>query len=470
MIGRKEEQAELQQIVESKQSEFVAVFGRRRVGKTFLIKEFFNNKFVFYHTGIANSDMNVQLNLFNTSLNEYGKVSYPKNKTWFEAFENLIHLLKNVKMKGRKVVFIDEMPWMDTHKSGFVSALEWFWNSYVSAQKDIILIVCGSASSWIMNKIIKNHGGLHNRVTQQIYLKPFNLSECEQMLVKNGISLNRHQIIEAYMIFGGIPYYLSLFQKRYGLTQNVDNLCFKDKGKLTDEFENLYASLFKNFEKHIAIVKVLSTKVKGLSREEISETSKLSNGGSLTRTLEELELSGFIRRYNSFEKKEKNAIYQLVDFFTLFYFNFMYDKRENDENFWTNFIENARHRAWSGYGFEQVCLAHLSQIKQKLGISGVITRTAAWRSNDKENFAQIDLLIERNDNIINLCEMKYASEMFVIDKKYDEILRNKRGAFRAEIKTEKAIHTTFITTYGVKHNEYWGNIQSEVMMDDLFIF
>ena len=470
MIGRKEEQTELQYIVESKQAEFVAVFGRRRVGKTFLIKEFFNNKFAFYHTGVANSDMNVQLNLFNTSLNEYGKIFYPKSRTWFEAFENLVHLLKNVKAKGKKIVFIDEMPWMDTHKSGFVPALEWFWNSYVSAQKDIVLIVCGSASSWIMNKIIKNHGGLHNRVTQQIYLKPFNLSECEQMLVENGISLNRHQIVETYMIFGGVPYYLSLFQKRYGLTQNVDNLCFKEKGKLTDEFENLYASLFKNYEKHIAIVKTLSTNAKGLSREEIIETSKLSNGGSLTRILEELELSGFIRRYNSFEKKEKNAIYQLVDFFTLFYFNFMYDKRENDEHFWTNFIENARHRAWSGYGFEQVCLAHLSQIKQKLGISGVITRTAAWRSNKKENSAQIDLLIERNDKVINLCEMKYVSEMFVIDKKYDEILRNKRATFRAETKTTKAIHITFITTYGVKHNEYWGNLQSEVIMDDLFVF
>jgi AAA+ ATPase superfamily predicted ATPase len=470
MIGRKEEQTELQHIIESKQSEFVAVFGRRRVGKTFLIKEFFKNKFAFYHTGIANSDMNVQLNLFHTSLNKYGKISYPKSRNWLEAFENLMHLLKNFRTKNKKIVFIDEMPWMDTHKSGFISALEWFWNSYASAQKNIVLIVCGSASSWIMNKIIKNHGGLHNRVTQQIYLKPFNLLECEQMFLKNGILLNRHQIVESYMIFGGIPYYLSLFQKRYGLSQNVDSLCFNEKGKLIDEFDNLYASLFKNYEKHIAIVKALSTKAKGLSREEIIKVSKLSNGGSLTRTLEELELSGFIRRYNSFEKKEKNAIYQLIDFFTLFYFNFMCDKRETDEHFWTNFIENARHRAWSGYGFEQVCLAHLSQIKQKIGISGVVTRTAAWKSNDKENAAQIDLLIERNDKIINLCEMKYASERFVIDKKYDEILRNKRAAFRAEIKTTKSIHITFITTYGVKHNEYWGNIQSEVNMDDLFAF
>ena len=470
MIGRKEEQTELQQIVESKQSEFVAVFGRRRVGKTFLIREFFNNKFAFYHTGIANSTMAVQLNSFTKSLNDFGKITFPKCRSWFEAFEDLEYLLKSSKAKGKKVVFIDEMPWMDTHKSGFVSALEWFWNSFASAQKDIILIVCGSASSWIMNKIIKNHGGLHNRVTQQIYLKPFNLAECEQLFATNGIVLNRHQILESYMIFGGIPYYLSLFQKRFGLSQNVDNLCFKDKGKLTDEFENLYASLFKNHDKHIAIVKALSKKAKGVSREEIIKNSKISDGGGLTRILEELETSGFIRRYNSFEKKGKNAIYQLVDFFTLFYFNFMINKPENDEHFWTNFIENARHRAWSGYGFEQVCLAHLPQIKQKLSIAGVLTRTASWRSKEKENATQIDLLIERNDKVINLCEMKYASEEFIIDKKYDEILRNKRGVFRAQTKTKNAIHITLITTYGAKHNEYWGNVQSEVTMADLFLF
>jgi AAA+ ATPase superfamily predicted ATPase len=468
MIGRKEEQAELQQIVESEQSEFLAVFGRRRVGKTFLIREFFQNKFTFYHTGIANSSTATQLNSFNSSLNEYGKTPYPKSKNWFETFENLIHLLKNADTNEKKIVFIDEMPWMDTHKSGFVSALEFFWNSYASAQKDIKLIVCGSAASWIMNKLIRNHGGLHNRITRQIYLKPFNLAECEQMFAENGISLNRHQIVESYMIFGGIPYYLSLFQKKFGLSQNVDYLCFKENGKLTEELKNLYASLFKNYENHVAIVRALSSKTKGLSREEICQTAKLSTGGGLTRTLEELELSGFIRKYNSFEKKEKNALYQLSDFFTLFYFNFMQDNRENDEHFWTNFIENARHRAWSGYGFEQVCLAHLSQIKQKLGISGVLTRTAAWRSSDKKNPAQIDLLIERNDNVINLCEMKYASEEFVIDKKQDENLRNKRGIFRNESRTRKAIRITMITTYGVKHNEYWGNIQSEVTMDDLF--
>ena len=468
MIGREAEKTDFIRFLESEKSEFVVVFGRRRVGKTFLIREFLGNKFTFYHTGMANTEKETQLQNFNSSLHKYGNIPYPKVSTWLEAFEQLISLLSNKKTKGKKVVFIDEMPWMDTPRSGFVQALEFFWNSWASAQKDILLIVCGSASSWIMNKLIKNHGGLHNRITQQIHLLPFTLGECEEYFQKNNIALNRHQIVESYMIFGGIPYYLSLMQKQYSLAQNVDRLCFAERGMLRNEFENLYASLFRNYENHVKIVEALSKKTKGLTREEIIENTRLPNGGGLTKTLEDLELCGFIRKYKAIGKKERQSLFQLTDFFTLFYFNFMSDNKFNDEHFWTNFIENARHRAWSGYAFEQVCLAHLPQIKRKLGIAGVLTNTASWRSNDSDNSAQIDLLIERNDKVINLCEMKYVQEQFVIDKKQDENLRNKRAVFKRETKTRKAVHLTMITTYGIKRNEYWGNIQSEVTMDGLF--
>jgi len=468
MIGREAEKADLIRFLESEKSEFVVVFGRRRVGKTYLIREYFNNRFAFYYTGMANTKTAIQLQSFNSSLHKYGKIPYPKVFNWLEAFEQLIHLLSNNKKKGKKVVFIDEMPWLDTPRSGFVQALEFFWSSWASAQKDILLIACGSASSWMMNKLIKNHGGLHNRVTQQIYLKPFNLRECEEYFQKNNIVFNRHQIVESYMIFGGIPYYLSLMKKQFSMAQNVDNMCFAEKGMLRNEFENLYASLFRKHENHVKIVATLSKKTKGMTRDEIIKNSRLPNGGGLTKTLEELELCGFIRKYKAFGKKERQSLFQLTDFFTLFYFNFMSDNKFNDEHYWTNFIENARHRAWSGYAFEQVCLAHLQQIKLKLGITGVLTNTASWRSSETVNGAQIDLLIDRNDKVINLCEMKYVQEQFVIDKKQDENLRNKRAAFKRETKTRKAVHLTMITTYGVKRNEYWGNIQSEVMMNDLF--
>jgi hypothetical protein len=412
--------------------------------------------------------MEVQLKSFNFSLQKYGKMPYSEITTWLESFNQLIYLLSNTKCKGKKVVFIDEMPWMDTPRSGFVQALEYFWNSYASAQKDILLIVCGSATSWMTNKLLKNHGGLHNRVTQQIYLKPFTLSECDVFFQTNNIMISRHQIVENYMIFGGIPYYLSLMQKKYSMAQNIDNLCFAENAILKNEFENLYASLFRHHENHVKIVEALSQKAKGLTREEIIDVAHLPDGGGISKTLEELELCGFIRKYKALEKKERQSLYQLSDFFTLFYFRFMRDNKMNDEHYWTNFIENARHRVWSGYAFEQVCLAHLPQIKKALGISGVLTHTASWRSRDSKNGAQIDLLIERNDNVINLCEMKFAKEPFIIDKKYDETLRNKRAAFKYESKTRKSVHLTMITTYGIKHNEYWGNIQSELTMDNLF--
>ena len=469
MIGREAEKEDLTRFLESDKPEFVVIFGRRRVGKTHLIREFFDYKFTFYHTGMANTEMVTQLQNFNTSLQKYGKIPYPKVTTWLESFEQLIHLLSNIKQKGKKVIFIDEMPWLDTQRSGFVQALEYFWNSYASAQKDILLIVCGSASSWIINKLIKNHGGLHNRVTQRLYLRPFSLGECEDFFKKNNIVINRHQIVESYMIFGGIPFYLSLMQKKFSLTQNVDNICFAANGGLRDEFDSLYASLFRNSENHIKIVECLSKKAKGMTRDEIIKYAQLPNGGGLTKTLTELELCGFIRKYKAFGKKERQHLFQLTDFFTLFYFNFMSDNKYNDEHYWTNLIENARHRAWSGYAFEQVCLAHLPQIKQKLGISGVLVNTASWRSKETEDGAQIDLLLERNDKLINLCEIKYSQDQFVIDKKLDENLRNKRAAFRYETKTRKTLHLTMITTYGVKHNEYWGNIQSEILMDDLFV-
>jgi AAA+ ATPase superfamily predicted ATPase len=468
IIGRKTEKEALKRFLQSDKAEFVAVFGRRRVGKTFLIREFLGNKLTFYHTGMANEGLDAQLHSFNCSLNEYGSDDYKEAKSWFDSFQQLRQLLQKSNKRGKKVVFIDEMPWLDTPRSGFLSALEHFWNAWASGQKNILLIVCGSASSWMTNKLLNNHGGLHNRITGQIHLKPFTLLECEQYYRRQHISMSRHEMVENYMIFGGIPFYLSMMQKQFSMAQNIDNMLFAENAALKNEFENLYASLFKKAENHVKIVEALSKKTKGLTRDEIIETAQLSNGGSVNRILTELELCGFIRRYRSFGKKTRNSLYQLIDFYTLFYFNFLKNSAIQDEHYWTNFIENARHRAWAGYAFEQVCLAHLTQIKQKLGISGVLTNTYSWKSNDSENGAQIDLVIERNDRVINLCEMKFASGKFTIDKKYDENLRNKRTAFREETQTTKALHLTMITTYGIKRNKYSGNVQSEITVNELF--
>ena len=467
IVGRKAERELLKAYYESGKPEFVAVYGRRRVGKTFLIKENFKN-FSFQLTGLANTTLRKQLRNFQSAINRFSSIPYPAVKTWFDAFEQLRHLIENKRSKSRKVIFLDELPWLDTHKSGFIAALEHFWNGWASTRTDIMLIVCGSATSWMINKLIKNKGGLHNRITKQLYIQPFTLAECEEYFKENKIEMSRLQMVESYMILGGIPYYLSLMQKGKSLAQNIDTLCFSKYGELSKEFENLYASLFKKSENHIKIVEALSKKAKGLSRDELLRETKLTNGGTFSKNLEELEQCGFICRYKSLATKSKYDLYRLVDFYTLFYLKHIRPNRNADGSYWSHTTDSPKHRAWSGYAFEQVCLWHIKQIKVKLGISGILTKTASWKSQHSADGAQIDLLIDRNDGVINLCEMKYSNSEFTIEKSYDHNLRNKIDTFSRESKTKKAIHLTMVTTFGVRKNAYSGFVQSEVTMNDLF--
>ncbi len=467
IVGRKEEQKDLQTYYKNKVSEFVVVYGRRRVGKTFLIREFFENNFSFQLTGMSNANTKEQLINFHAAIRKQGEMEYDFAATWFEAFEQLIHLLEHSRKK-RKVVFLDEMPWLDTPKSSFLSAFEHFWNSWASARKDILLIVCGSATTWITGKLLNNKGGLHNRITKKMYIEPFSLKECEEYLHAANFSWNRYQITESYMIFGGVPYYLSLLKKGKSLAQNVDYLFFKTNGELRNEFENLYASLFKKHLLYVKIVEVLSKKTKGLLREEILKAIHLNDGGGFSKILNDLEQCGFIRKYNAFDKKTRESLFQLNDFFTLFYLKFIQQNKYNDEAFWSSATDSAQRVIWSGYAFEQVCFAHIQQIKKKLGISGVQCKVASWRSKYSDPGAQVDMLIERKDRIVNLCETKFSQSQYAIDKKYDKILRNKAGAFKQETGTRNAINITMITAYGLKQNEYSGMIQNEITLDDLF--
>jgi AAA+ ATPase superfamily predicted ATPase len=472
IVGRKKEIETLKRIVNSGEPEFVVVYGRRRIGKTFLIKEFFNNKFTFYFSGSENATMKIQLENFKIAFQNYFNTEISTPKSWTIAFEMLRKAINRSRKRGRKVIFIDEMPWIATMGSNFIQAFEYWWNTYASSNPDILLIVCGSSTSWMLDKIIKNRGGLHNRVTRQISLQPFSLKECEELATKQKMMLASSQILDYYMILGGVPYYWKHIDKSKGLPQNIDKLFFNNDAILKDEFNEIFNSLFKHSEKYIMLVIKLGEKRMGLTREEIVDLSNLSDGGSITRMMEELEQCGFIRSYYSFGKKQRDKIYQLIDLFSLFYLNFIHNKNNNDEYYWTNNFNTSKHNTWRGYAFEQVCLWHIPQIKTKLGISGVSTSYSSWRSLDgfSKNAAQIDLVIDRNDRVINLCEMKYAKDEYVITKEYNDLLRKRYAIFADEINTRKTVHTTMITTFGVKHNMYWGNIQSEVTLDDLFAF
>lgn len=469
ILGREPEKDLLSRIYDSNSSEFVAVCGRRRVGKTFLVREFFEEEMVFQCSGVANASTQEQLKGFFHTLRRYDRRVSAVPADWMDAFEMLISYLDSISQK-RKVVFIDELPWMDTPGSQFVSALEHFWNSWASARRDIVLIVCGSATSWMMDKLINNHGGLYGRLTHRIFLSPFTLGETEKLLVSRGVSMSRYEISEAYMIMGGIPYYLNMIDPRLSLAQNIDRLMFNPNGELYNEFDMLYRSLFNNSEAYIKVVECLNSKGYGMTRSEIAEASGMKSGKTLTTILDNLESCGFIRRYNNYGCSERKSLFQLVDFFTLFHFRFMRESSFRNLQYWTSIQRTPRFYAWAGISFEILSACHISEIKQKLGISGVATNVYSWRGKGEASGrgVQIDLVIERADNTIDICEMKFTEQEFTITKDYDKVLSRKLATFVEETKTRKSVQLVFVTSNGLLRNMYSGRVQAEVTLDDLF--
>lgn len=426
---------------------------------------------VFQSAGIANGSTGEQLKNFFYTLRRYDRSVEKMPKDWLDAFEMLISYLESLHQE-RKVVFLDELPWMDTPGASFVSALEHFWNGWASARRDIVLIVCGSATSWMMDKLINNHGGLYGRLTHRLMLSPFTLGESEVFLESLGINLSRYETAEAYMIFGGIPYYLNLLDSRLSLSQNVDRLLFNPNGALYNEFEMLYRSLFSNSDMYVAVVECLNGRGYGMTRTEIADGLGIKSGKMLTTVLDNLESCGFIRKYTNYGCTKRNALFQLVDFFTLFYFRFLKDSSFRNLQYWSSLQRTPRFYSWAGISFEILAMAHIEQIKKKLGISGVASSVYSWRSRNAEaeeaRAAQIDMIIERGDNTVNLCEMKFSETEFAIVKDYDKVLRNKITRFVEETKTRKSVQLTFITTYGLKPNAFAGTVQNDVCLDDLF--
>jgi uncharacterized protein len=470
IIGRDTERALLEKHIQSSKSEFIAVYGRRRVGKTFLIREYFQNKFTFYATGLANANTAKQLTSFTIFINQSFNTNYATFSDWLTAFQALIAELKKNKDK-KQVLFLDELPWMDTKKSDFITALEFFWNSWASAQSNIKLIVCGSAASWIINNLIKNKGGLHNRLTCRIKLEPFTLKETELFFNSKNVILDRYQIVQLYMVMGGIPYYLDAVQPGLSALQNIQQLCFDKMGLLHSEFTFIFESLFANGKKHDLIVRRIHQLGGNCTRDQLIAAGKLSSGGDVSVKLQELEESGFIHSYNKYGTSIAKKIYAISDFYTLFFLRFIEPSSKRNKAGWTNDMNDPGIKAWSGFTFEQICLQHTQQIKAALQISGISSKATTWTKTgtEKTQGAQVDLIIDRSDWVINLCEIKFSINEFTITKAYDQQLRNKIAAFKENIKTKKSVFLTMITTYGLVKNEYSRSIvQNEITMDDLF--
>jgi uncharacterized protein len=471
IIGREAELATLSEAMESNQSEFVAVYGRRRVGKTFLIKQALKNEICFELTGIQNATKQEQLSHFYTVLTKYsGKPKkIPKPRNWIEAFDLLRYYIETNKTKKKKVIFFDEMPWLATQKSGFLNALDYFWNSWASWTGDVMLIICGSAASWIIEKIVNNRGGLHNRLTKRIRLMPFNLYETQLFLQSRQINYNKYQLLQLYMTMGGIPHYLKEIKRGVSVAENINNCCFIKDGLLFKEFDNLYKALFDNATHHITVIRCLAKKQKGLTRNDIVALTKISSGGTISTVLNELLESGFIAIQPPFENKSKDSLYRLTDEYSLFYLKFIEKNNSNVKGTWLKIMNTPGYKVWCGFAFESLCLKHIEQIKNALGISGILTTHASWLYKSADGGVQIDLLIDRVDGVINICEMKFAKDAYTVTKAYEQQLRNKVGIFTRITKTKKSTILTFITTYGVTVNMHsLSVVDAQLTMEILF--
>ena len=480
IIGRLEEAQILDNALHSPDPEFIAVYGRRRVGKTFLIREFYENAICFELIGVHEASLKIQLNNFAESLKKAIDIGILPQApgTWFEAFSYLEQYLESLNQKkdtGKRVIFIDELPWLNTPKSNFLAALEHFWNGYGSKKNNLILVVCGSAASWMIQKIVNSKGGLHNRLTRQIRLLPFKLSETEQFLKSRNVILTRFQVISLYMAMGGVPFYLRQAEPGLSSAQIIDKVCFSKNGLLRTEFEKLYSSLFDQSDQHIRIVETLRQNRSGMSRNLILSTAKIPSGGTATKIMDELEESGFIVSWIPFGKKSNDAIYRLSDEFTLFYFDWIkpLGKRNPGDGYWLSRQNDPRKNSWSGYAFEGICMKHLQQIKNALGIGMVETFHGPWHCRTSSiqpgPGAQIDLLIDRKDASINLCEMKFSEGEFTIDAEYAKKLRQKREVFKNGTNTKKNIFITMITPFGVTNNQYYNDIiSSSLTIEHLF--
>ena len=472
-VGRKEEKVILEEALTSNEAEMVAIIGRRRVGKTFMIQSVYKDRIVFEVTGLQDASKKDQLENFVLQLAEASGNTFPIQTpdSWLKAFALLISFLKEKKGEEKPVVFLDELPWLATHKSGFLQGLSYFWNSW-AVKQNIVVVICGSAASWMIQKVVNDRGGLHNRITRQIQLAPFTLAETELFLKSRNLHFDRYQIVQLYMALGGIPHYLKEIKGGRSATQNINQICFSPNARLKNEFLRLYPALFAKAENHISVIRALATKWKGLTRKEISTIAKVTEGGSLSRVLNELSHSGFISSYRPFGKKKKEKLYRLSDEYSLFYLKFIEGKEYEGKDIWNHLSQTQLYNTWSGYAFENICLKHIPQIKKALNIAGIYSLSSSFyhKGNKDDEGAQIDLLIDRKDGVINLFEIKFYNEPFTLTKDYAEKLMKKQRVFKSVSQTRKQLFFVLISAFGIVPNSHSMNLISQTLtLDDLFL-
>ncbi len=467
ILGRVLEKNRLTDTLNSHRSELVAVYGRRRIGKTYLIREFFSERIIFSFIGLSDESKSKQIKNFVLKLHEYTDSKFknePLPTDWLEAFSLLKRYLKTIKeTKKKKVLFIDEFPWIDSQKSGFLSAFENFWNDYCTSRSDLIVVICGSAASYMVKKIIRNVKGLSKRITQTIKLMPFTLKETKEFLRYKGVKMEEYELLKLYMSIGGVAEYLEHVNAGESVVATIDRLCFQLSAYLENEYDEVFKSLFDEYSYHQRIMNVLADNRKeGVTRNELIQYLGISSGGKFSSSLEDLIQSGFILKYEAFKNNKKVILYRIYDEFCLFHLQFL---QKHKGSSWMSLFQQQSYITWCGYAFETICLKHIEALKKALKCDQIASFNYHW----KNQHAEIDLVIDRNDGVVTLCEIKFYNEVFSLDQHLLQQLRTKENEFRKTTKTKKSIYTCLISTFGIKPNEYSNAILSNSLtMLDLF--
>ena len=467
LIGRDREQRDLRQLIDDKSPQLIGVYGRRRVGKTFLVRAVFDQPDITFIeiTGQKGKPLAQQLRNFSDALTTAFRLPVPVviPTSWREAFSLLTTLLSE--QPGKKVIFFDELPWLATKRSGMLQELDYFWNTKWSRLESLVVVLCGSAASWMLEKLINAKGGLHNRLTKIVPLKPFSLHTTEQFLTQRKIRLDRSQLLDLYFCTGGIPFYLSLLPTHSSAAKLVQQLAFEESGRLFTEFDVLLQSLFDDSEAHKVILSLLANKRYGLTRKELQSLSGLSGGGALSKPLDELSASGFIQRLVPFEGTTRNAYYQLTDEYTLFYHRWIAPLRSRagviPDGYWLHEFGSQAYSAWAGLTLEVVCMKHINEMLRALGISGMKVLPSTWRcvpstaesETRKSSGAQIDIVLDRADRVINLCEIKYRRDPLKITTNLEKKLLEKQSIFLEQTRTNRTVRNILFCSGGFREGE-----------------
>ncbi|MBM3197812.1 MAG: ATP-binding protein [Chlamydiae bacterium] len=481
IVGREPEIKLLDTLWASSEAEFLAVYGRRRVGKTYLIREYFSKKKCVYFevTGQKDGSLQQQLENFIHVFSQTFTRNLPLRTpvSWKEAFDLLTQEIENLSKSRAVVLFFDELPWLATKKSGVMQALDYYWNRFWSRYPQLICVVCGSAASWMLDNLVNAKGGLHNRLTKTILLKPYNLRGVWQFLSHHGIHLTPKQILDHYMVFGGIPHYLKQIEKGKSALQNINRVCFQPDGLLYDEFDRLFQSLFAQAEDSLQIIKAIAKHQHGISREELVFSINMHSGGTLTKRLEELESAGFIQGYIPYGRRVKDRTYRVIDEYCYFYLRWIEPFKRGGvlggKEYWQTKGKTQSALAWAGYAFENVCFKHVDQIRRALDLQAISCEIGSWKyfpSRGKKDAigAQIDLIFDREDGVVTLCEIKYSEKIFALEKSEAMNILHKVELFSSSIQQKKQVQVALITTQGVK-STLWSEdvVQHTITLEDL---